>query len=97
MLWPPKRLPGPSEAPYGANETALPWPLRANARPGEFDDRRAEQVAAQRDGVAPRDIALRADRLEPDETSVGQGVHARIHAAAGIAQANGNFESVEWD
>ena len=84
MLWPPKRLPGPSEAPYGANETALPWPLRANARPGEFDDRRAEQVAAQRYSVAPRDIALRAERLKPDEAALGQGVHARMNVAGGI-------------
>jgi hypothetical protein len=28
---------------------------------------------------------------------VGQVVHARMNAAAGIVQSNGNFESVESD
>ena len=80
---------------FGSERDRPPLPLRANAPPGELDDRSAEQVAAQRDRVAPRDIALRADRLEPDEGAMGKGVHARMNAAGGNAQANGNFESLE--
>lgn len=82
---------------FARKRNCPPLPPRANAPPGELNDRRAEQVAAQRDGVAPRDIALRADRLKPDETSVGQGVHAPMNGAAGLARSNGNFESVESD
>ena len=71
--------------------------LRPNPPPSKFDNRRSEQVAAQRYSVAPRDIAFSADRFEIDETSVCEVVHARKNAAAGIVQSNGNFESVEED
>jgi len=52
---------------------------------------------AQRDGVAAGDVALRANRFEPDEAAVGQAIHARMNAAAGFMRSNGNFESVESD
>ncbi len=92
--WSPIRRRSPSQV----GTTCTPkhtLPFGPDPAPGEFDDRGAEQVAAQRDRVAPRDIALRADRLEPDEGAMGKGVHARMNAAGGNAQANGNFESLE--
>jgi hypothetical protein len=45
----------------------------------------------------PGDVALRANRFEPDDAAVGQGVHARMHGASEMARSNGNFESVESD
>jgi len=74
-----------------------PLPFRPDPPPGELDDRGSEQIAAERDSIAPGDIPLGANGFEPDEAAVGQAIHARMNAAAGFMRSNGNFESVESD